>query len=139
GVGFLLPAGLVDEFVGGSSYGPERRFSLRTPVPLLLGPVELAWLAVVVPAVAGPLLLAARQWVAGALLLAVGAVAARWSVRSLHLLARRWLVFVPAGLVVHDPMVLTDAVLFPKRMVSSIGPALADTADGALDVSWGAP
>ncbi|MEY2570677.1 MAG: hypothetical protein QOE63_1027 [Acidimicrobiaceae bacterium] len=139
GVGFLLPAPLVDVFVDGSSYGPERRFALRTPMALVLGPIELAWLAVAGPAVAGPLLLAARQWVAGALVVLAGAVAARWAVRSLHLLARRWIVFVPAGLVVHDPMVLTDAVLFPKAQVASIGPALADETDGALDVTGGAP
>ena len=53
--------------------------------------------------VAGPLLLAARSWVAGALCSAVAVAGAvlvgpRW-----HRLSRRWFVLVPAGVVVHPP------------------------------------
>ena len=33
--------------------------------------------------------------------------------RRWHQLSRRWLVFVPAGLVVHDPVVLADALMLP--------------------------
>jgi len=46
-----------DAFVDGSSYGPERRFALRVPAPVLLGPLELTWavalagVLVVLPAV----------------------------------------------------------------------------------------
>ena len=40
-----------DEYVNGSSYGDERRFPLRAPAALLLGPIELTWAAVVVGAV----------------------------------------------------------------------------------------
>ena len=137
GIGFLLPAALVDELVDGSSYGPERRFALRTPVALLLGPIELAWLAIVVPVAVGPVLLAARQWLAGGALVVIGVIVVRPAVRSLHQLARRWIVFVPAGMVLHDPIVLTDAVLFPKGLVASLAPALADT--DARDLTRGAP
>ncbi|HET6952160.1 MAG TPA: hypothetical protein VFI47_17395, partial [Acidimicrobiales bacterium] len=42
-----LSAPTAEIFVDGSSYGDERRMPLRTPAPLLAGPVELAWLAVV--------------------------------------------------------------------------------------------
>jgi hypothetical protein len=58
---------------------------------------------------------------------AAGAVAARYGARALHRLSRRWLVFVPAGVVLHDPVVLGEAVLFPKRMIRALGPAPADT------------
>jgi hypothetical protein len=134
GVGAMLPAAAVDAFVDGSSYGPERRFALRTPAALRLGPIELAWLSIVGPLVVGPLLLAAGQWIGGVVLLA-GVAATKPALRSLHQLSRRWVVFVPAGMVLHDPIVLSDAVLFPKRIVRGLGPAAVDSIDRALDVT----
>jgi hypothetical protein len=125
-----------DAFVDGSSYGNERRMALRPPGPLLLGPIELAWLAVVAGLAAGPLLLAAEQWVAGALALVVGAPVAGLSARALYGLARRWIVFVPNGLVLHDPMAVSDPVLLPRASMKRLGPAPADT--GALDLTQGA-
>lgn len=127
----------AEAFVDGSSYGDERRLPLRTPAGLLLGPIELAWAAVVAGVAAGPLLLAAEQWVAGAVALAVGLPAARWGVLALHTLARRWLVFVPAGVVVHDPLTLLDPILLRRNLVAALGPAPADST--ALDLSGGAP
>lgn len=123
-------------FVDGSSYGDERRLPLRIPGPLVAGPVEAVWALVLAGAVTGPLLLAARQWVAGAVALAAGAVAVWWGVRVLHALARRWVVFVPAGLVVHDPLALVDALLVTRGLVRSLGPAPADS--DALDLTRGA-
>jgi hypothetical protein len=110
-------------FVDGSSYGDERRLPLRPPAALLLGPVELAWAVAVAGVAAGPLLLAAEQWAAGGAALAVGLPAAWFAARSLHGLARRWVVFVPAGLVVHDPLTLLDPVLLHRRLVRTIAPA----------------
>ncbi len=126
----------TDAFVDGSSYGSEQRFGLRTPLFLLIGPVPLAWLVTVV-GLAGPLLLAAQQWVAGAVVTVFGLGVARYSTRSLHALARRWVVFVPAGVVLHDPLVLADAILLPRRQIVALGPALADTT--ATDLTDGAP
>ena len=131
--GVLFLPDIADAFVDGSSYGPERRMGLRVPGALLLGPVELAWAVTVASIAAGPLLLAAHAWVAGALAVVAGVVAARFGVLALHRLSRRWLVFVPAGIVLHDPVVLGEALLFPKRMVRSLGPAPADTT--ATDVT----
>jgi hypothetical protein len=138
GLVLLVPA-VADAFVDGSSYGPERRFSLRIPVALLIGPSQLAWVAVVVPMAVGPLLVAAGQWVAGVVVVAVGVLLARPAARSLHQLSRRWVVFVPAGLVLHDPLTLVEPVLFAKRMVRSLGPASIDAAASATDVTGGAP
>jgi len=95
-------------FVNGSSYGDERRLPLRVPGALLFGPIPVAWAAAVAGPVAGPLLLAAHQWVRGALVLAIGLPAAVLAVRALHGLARRWVVLVPAGLVVHDHHALVE-------------------------------
>ena len=126
----------AEAFVGGSSYGDERRVALRVPAALLAGPAELAWLAAVGGVCAGPLLLAARQWVLGALALALGLPLAWWGARVLHTLARRWLVFVPTGVVVHDPLTLVDPVLLRRATVRSFEPAPADT--DALDLTGGA-
>jgi len=123
-------------FVNGTSYGDEQRLPLRAPGPLLLGPIPLAWLVVVAGSVSGPLLLAAKQWIAGAILTVAGFAAAAIAMRALHNLARRWLVFVPAGVVVHDHLSLGDPVLFKRSAVQSFGPALVDS--DALDLSQGA-
>jgi hypothetical protein len=124
-----------DLFVNGSAYGAERRFALRAPAGVVLGPVQLVWVVVVAGALAGPLLLATRQWVAGAAATVIGAAVVAVGCRSLHQLARRWLVMVPAGVVIHDPTVITSQ-LFTRSTIASIGPAPAGT--GALDLTGGA-
>jgi hypothetical protein len=131
----VLAPETAEVFVDGSSYGDERRLPLRTPAPLLAGPAELAWLAVVAPAV-GARLLAVGQWLAGALVLAAGVPLAYLGARSLHSLARRWLVFVPAGVVVHDALALAEPVLFRRQTIRSLAAAEAGTT--ALDLTAGA-
>jgi hypothetical protein len=134
----LLAPGVADHLADGSSYGDEARFTLRTPPALLLGPVELVWAVIALGVAAGPLLLAARAWTFGALAVAVGYPAAYLGVRALHRLSRRWLVFVPAGIVVHDHLTLAEPVLFPRRLLLRFGPAPAGTAETALDLTGGA-
>jgi hypothetical protein len=138
-VGALLAAlaafwpGTGEAFVAGSSYGDERRMPLRVPGPLLAGPLLLVWAAAAAGVATGPLLLAARHWVVGTAALVVGLPVAFVAIRSLHTLARRWLVFVPNGVVVHDPVALAEPVLLRRTEVRSFGPAPADTA--ALDLT----
>jgi hypothetical protein len=91
---------------------------------------------VVAGAVTGPLLLAAEVWVVGVVVLVVGWAAAAVGVRILHGLAQRWLVFVPAGVVLVDRMALTDALLVQRQRVDSLGPAPADST--AVDLTGGA-
>ena len=126
---------VTDEFVDGSSYGPERRMSLRTPTPLFLGPVELAWVLVVCGVTAGPLLLAARQWIIGAIAVAAGVMLVPPALRSLHQLSRRWVVFVRVGFVLNDTLSLADPVLFVKQDVRSLAPAPADAERYATDLT----
>jgi hypothetical protein len=123
--------------VNGPAYPNERRFPLRAPAPLLLGPIELAWAATVAGFAAGPLLLAGRHWVVGPIATAVGLPVAWLLLRSLHQLSRRWVVFVPAGLVVVDPIGLTDSMLIRRRQLRALGPAPAGTT--ALDLTQHAP
>jgi hypothetical protein len=124
-----------DVFVNGSAYGAERRFALRPPAPVILGPVQVVWVLVVAGAIAGPLLLADSRWIAGGIATAVGAPVAAIGARSLHQLSRRWLVMVPAGIVVHDPAAV-NSQLVKRSAIASMGPAPADT--GALDLTAGA-
>lgn len=124
-----------ETFANGSSYGDERRLPLRVPAPLLLGPIPLAGLVAVGAPVGGALLLAAEQWVVGALVLTVGGAAAVVAVRALHGLSRRWVVFVPAGLVLHDLHTMVDPVLFPRARIRRLGPAPAEDATVALDLT----
>jgi hypothetical protein len=123
--------------VNGPAYPNERRFPLRVPGWLLIGPLPVAWAVAVGAPVAGALLLADRRWVAGGVLVGLGVPLAVVLVRALHGLSRRWVVFVPAGLVVHDHLALADPVLFMREMVETLGAAEADT--DALDLTLGAP
>jgi hypothetical protein len=128
----LLPT-TGDAFADGASYGDERRFLLRPPGAYLLGPIEVAWAIVVAGTAGGPLLLLARQWVAGAIVMVVGPLAAWRAWRSLYALSFRWLVFVPAGVVLHDALALAEPTLFARADVVALAPAPADTE--ALDLT----
>lgn len=134
-VAFLPEIGTL--FVNGSAYPNERRFPLRAPAPLLLGVLGVVWALGVGLPVAGALLVAARQWVLGALVLLASGPLTVVLARAVHGLSRRWLVFVPAGIVIHDPIALADPVLFRRQLVRAFGPAPADTT--ALDLTQAAP
>lgn len=123
---------VTDAFADGSSYGDERRFLLSTPGPLLLGPLALVWLAIVGGALAGPLLLLSERWIIGAIALVAGWTLTWFAVPILHRLSNRWLVFVPAGMVVHDKTALREPQLFRFEDVAAFGPAPVDTQEQDL-------
>lgn len=127
-----------DAFINASAYGDERRLPLRVPAALVVGPVPLAGVAAVAGPIAGPLLLAAGETLMGVLVTLVGLPVTVLAVRALHGLARRWVVLVPAGLVLHDHQALVEPVLFPRAAVRSLGPAELDAAHDALDLTQGA-
>ncbi|HEY8057836.1 MAG TPA: hypothetical protein VID94_03755 [Acidimicrobiales bacterium] len=133
-VGFWPTVGA--DLVDGSSYGPERRLPLRMPPTIATALAPFAVVVLLAGASAGPLLLAAGQWVVGGLALIVGVGLAVLAARSLHALSRRFLVFVPGGVVVHDPMSLVEPILLAKASLAAIGPAPADT--DAEDLTMGA-
>jgi len=124
------------DLVDGSSYGPERRLPLRVPPTIAIALAPLAVVVLLAGLSIGPLLLAAGQWIVGGLAVVVGGGLAVLAARSLHALSRRFLVFVPGGVVVHDPMTIVEPVLLPKASLVSIGPAPADT--DAEDLTMGA-
>ncbi|MEO6627437.1 MAG: hypothetical protein ABIP03_02595 [Aquihabitans sp.] len=126
-VAAVLAPWFTEAWVDGSSYGPEQRLPLQTPTVFALIVVPLTWTAVIAGLSVGPLLLAARQWVPGTLAVVVGAPLAAAGIRSMHQLSRRWVVLVPAGLVLHDPLTMPEAQLFPRKSIARLGAADADT------------
>ena len=116
-----------DAFVDGSSYGDERRFLLKTPGALMAGPIQLVWVTITLGATAGPILLLAERWISGGVALVIGWVLAYGAVPLLHRLSNRWLVFVPAGMVVHDKTALREPQLFRRESITALGPAPVDT------------
>lgn len=124
----------------GIAYGDEDRFPLRVPTALFAGPVPVARAIAVAGVAGGPLLLADERIAAGIAALALGLPGAAVAARALHALSRRWLVVVPAGVVVVDPMTLAEPVLFVRRQVRALRPWRADvpTPPGVVDLRLGA-
>lgn len=119
-----------------AAYGHERRHLLRPPVAVLL-PLGVLWVVV-----ASCLAVAVRAEsevlsTGGAV---VGGAVCVFAVRRALVLARRWLVFVPAGIAVHDPLVLRDTFMVRQHDVRALHPAPADTqAFDATCTTWGVP
>jgi len=110
---------LVDDMVQGGAYGQEIRFALRTPWPHVL-PAIVAWLLFVGSLTIGTLFLAAQQWIAGIILTAIGLALVRTVPKRVHRLARRWLVLVPAGIVIHDHMVLAETMMLRRHNITFV-------------------
>jgi len=118
---------LGDRFADGASYGDERRMLLRPPALIGYLLVPLVWALMVAGIAAGPLLLANRSWIAGAIALVIGGAAVVFGGRALYQLTRRWIVFVPTGMVLHDLMVLAEPVLFRRTAIERLGAAIDGT------------
>lgn len=108
-----------DVMVQGSAYGEETRFTLRTPVPYW-APSVLAWALLSSGLIGGTLLIAAQNYVVGAPVLLVGLLLTRTVPRRLHRLSRRWLVIVPAGIVLHDHLVLAETQMSMRSKILSV-------------------
>ena len=108
-----------DSMVQGGAYGDERRFCLRTPVPQL-APAALAWALLVGTPLGGSLTAGEGRWIVAVPLLLLAALFI-WRVPvRLHRLSRRWLVLVPAGVVIHDHVVLAETVMVKRHAVAGV-------------------
>lgn len=125
-VAIMLPS-TGGYFLNGDSYGDEQRFGLRCPGALVvtLGPL---WLLGVALPTAGVAWLVAERWLLGAPALILGGLAGLWLWAVAGRLGRRFVVFVPAGLTLVDPLSLAEPVLFARNRTVSIGPAIAERA-----------
>ena len=115
-----MTPGVAIAAANGVAYGDERRYPLKTPPMLLVGPAVPAPLVVGAGLAAGPLLIAADRPLVGAVAVVLGVPLAAVMARALHGLSRRWVVLVPAGLVVVDPLTLPDPVLFLRERIVSL-------------------
>jgi len=117
-----------------AAYGHERRHLLRPPVAVVL-PVALLWSLV---AVAATFAVYSESLVVAGIASAAGASVGTCALRRALVLARRWLVFVPAGIAVHDPLVLRDTFMVRSHDVRGLRIAAADTeAFDTTCVTWG--
>ena len=98
-----------------------------------LGPIPISSSGIVVTLISTPIRRAAKQWLAGCLIAGFGGICSFVAFRSLHALTQRWLVFVPAGVVVHDPLLLSDPFLVKRNGIRSIHLALVGS--GAEDLT----
>lgn len=130
--GAIFTAVFGRQFVQASSYGDEERLPLRLPVAAGSAAI-LAWLLWSPAFVLGPLLLAARNPVVGGALTVIGVAGLVLLTPRWHRFSRRWLVLVPAGLVVHDPVVLADTVMV--RVNQLVGLRLAPVDTEAADLT----
>ena len=110
---------VVDQMVQGSAYGDEKRFALRTPVPYM-APAVVAWASLSGGLIGGSLLLCAKNYAVGVPVALLGLLLARTVPLRLHRLARRWLVIVPAGIVVHDHMVLGETLMVMRKNIKRV-------------------
>lgn len=137
---FALSAPVAQATGNALAYGDETRFPLRIPPALFLAPLPLAVLFIGAGVSVGPLLIANKSYVAGVVLTIVGFPLAAVLARSLHALSLRWLVLVPAGVVVVDPLALADPVLMRREVIErverspheAVGPDAVDLRLGSL-------
>ena len=120
----------AEAFVQAAAYGDERRLPLRAPAALLV-PMVLSWVVWCALALAAALALCAGAWLPGVALSLVAAVLAVPLFTRFHRFSRRWLVLVPAGVVLHDHVVLGETLLLmrPNVALARLAPASTEAAD----------
>ena len=126
-------------YVQASAYGDEKRFALRPPV-VLIAPILLSALIADLSIISLPLLVAAKDWPVAVVSLTGLYISARHFLPRIHSLSRRWLVFVPAGVVIHDEIVLSINLMIRKQELSQIQLARDNSAAADLSaLTWGVP
>ena len=113
---FALSASVADASAQAQAYGDEIRRPLRTPPVFCV--VTAVSVALIVAGVAlGPILIASGKVAIGVTVAVGGIPIAAILVRAVHTLSQRFYVFVPAGLVIADSMLLTDPVLLASDRI----------------------
>ncbi|MGO9875873.1 MAG: hypothetical protein ACLPVY_19010 [Acidimicrobiia bacterium] len=135
---FALSSSVAQASGNAMAYGDEIRFPLRVPLSLFVGPVPLAVALIGAGVSVGPLLFAAGHYIAGVIVTVAGFGLAAVLVRSLHSLALRWVVLVPAGVVVVDPLSLADPVLMRREQILGVKQSRKAATDaGGIDLRLG--
>ncbi len=120
----------AEAFVQAAAYGDEQRLPLRPPAALLV-PMVLSWVLWCALALGAVLALSAAAWLLGGALAVVAVILAVPLFARFHRFSRRWLVLVPAGVVLHDHVVLGETLLLmrPNVALARLAPATTEAAD----------
>jgi hypothetical protein len=118
--------------VQAAAYGAEQRFPLRVPVPLVL-PMVVAWLVTIGLLFGTLFALAGEVWWLAVVLSIATVTVGKVVLERMHRFSRRWLVVVPAGLVVHDHLLLAET--FMAKASSVTGVSIAAQPGEALDLT----
>jgi len=116
----VMSGEIGNSFVQLAAYGDERRFLLRCPPAMLVVQV-LSWLVWVALTIVAINLLASDVLILGAIVAVAALLLTIALPRRFHRFSRRWLVSVPAGLVIHDHVVLAETAMFMLNAVIEIG------------------
>ena len=128
--GLAIPFTIVwtptgDYMINGSSYGSEKRFLLK---PTLIMSIVFPLLTTISAALTGFATRAVveTQWLLLLILIlpAIGSIYV--AAKVIHQGFRRWLVFVPAGIVIHDPYLLKISAMTRKPNAGYLTTARTD-------------
>lgn len=124
-----------------SAYGDERRFLLACP-PAMIAVQVLTWALWYALAVGAVFAFTTDDasvpiTVLGFVAAVAAGIGAVLLPRRFHRFSRRWLVWVPAGLVVHDHVVLAETAMMSKRSVVQVDLWHPGTEPEPLDVTGG--
>ena len=114
---FLPAFGLLH--VQASAYGDEKRLLLRVPAAQI-APIAVSYLVMVAFPVATLFALGGEVWWLAALCLVPTVLIFRVIPKRLHRFSRRWLVVVPAGVVVHDELLLAETFMVRTTAVTRV-------------------
>ena len=118
--------------VQASAYGDEKRLLLRVPAAQI-APIAVSYLVLAALVVATLFVAAGEVWWLAALCLVLTVLLFRVVVKSLHRFSRRWLVVVPAGVVVHDELLLAETFMVRTSAVTRV--ELSATSGEALNLT----
>ena len=118
--------------VQASAYGDEKRLLLRVPAAQI-APIVVSYVVMVAFPVATLFAAAGEVWWLAAVCLVPTVLIFRVVPKRLHRFSRRWLVVVPAGVVVHDELLLAET--FMVRTIAVTRVELSATSGEALNLS----
>jgi hypothetical protein len=127
---FLPAFGLLH--VQASAYGDEKRLLLRVPAAQI-APIAVSYVVMAAFPVTTLFAISAEVWWLAALCLVPTVLIFRVVPKRLHRFSRRWLVVVPAGVVVHDELLLAETFMVRTTAVTRV--ELSATSGEALNLT----
>jgi len=118
--------------VQASAYGDEKRLLLRVPAAQI-APIAVSYLVMASVVVTTLFAAAGEVWWLAAVCLVPTVLIFRVVPKRLHRFSRRWLVVVPAGVVVHDELLLAETFMVRTSGVTQV--ELSATGGEALNLT----